>query len=67
MVFEIDPYTGVGPIRFGMTAGEVRSMVGGELVTFRKGPFASGDTDDFVGQGTHVHYAYRSLRGHRVW
>jgi hypothetical protein len=40
-----------------MTVGEVRSAIRGEVVTFRTGPFASGDTDDFVGQGIHVHFS----------
>lgn len=57
MDFEIEPYMGVGSIRFGMSASEVRNVLGGGVRTFRKGPFARGDTDAFIGRGVHVHYS----------
>jgi hypothetical protein len=57
MDFPIEPYVGVGPIRFGMSVSEVRSVLGGEVRTFRKGRFARGDTDAFLGWGIHVHYS----------
>jgi hypothetical protein len=54
--WEITPYEGVGPLRFGMTRSQVRSLLGGKVTTFRKGPYASTDTDAYDELGLHLHY-----------
>lgn len=57
MDFEIEPYAGVGPIRFGMSASEMRTALGGKVSTYRNGPFAQGDTDAFDERGIQVEYS----------
>lgn len=54
--WDIAPYEGVGPIRFGMTRSQVQSLLGGSVSTFRKGPYASTDTDAYDQLGLHLHY-----------
>ena len=54
--WEIVPYVGVGPIQFGQTRSQVRSLLGGNVSVFRKGPSASTETDAFNELGLHLHY-----------
>jgi hypothetical protein len=56
MNLEIDPYVGVGPIRFGMTRDEVRRIVGRPVKPFLKGPSSVIPTDAFDDVGLHVYY-----------
>jgi hypothetical protein len=46
MTFDIHPYVGVGPIRFGMTRDEVHAVVTSEVRDFRRGR-TEGAPDDF--------------------
>jgi hypothetical protein len=54
--WDIAPYEGTGPLRFGMTRSQVRSLLRGSVSTFRKGPYASTDTDAYDELGLHLHY-----------
>lgn len=45
MTYDIQPYIGVGSIRFGMTRDEVRAAVDAEVREFRRG-VQGGDPDD---------------------
>ena len=44
MEYQIAPYESVGPVRFGMTQTEVQAALSEHFETFRRGPFATGDT-----------------------
>lgn len=54
--WEITPYVGVGPLRFGLTRSQARSLLGTSVSAFRKGPYASTETDAYDGLGLHLHY-----------
>jgi hypothetical protein len=54
--WEIVPYVGVGNLRFGQVRANARAVVGDEFSTFRKGPFATNDTDAFDKFGLHLFY-----------
>jgi hypothetical protein len=54
--WEILPHEGVGPIRFGMSAEQVRTAVGAPVTTFMKTPLAELPTDSFDELGLHVYY-----------
>ena len=54
--WNIAPYEGVGQLRFGLTRSQVRSLLGGSVSTFRKGPYASTDTDAYDELGLHLYY-----------
>ena len=56
MDLSIDTYSGVGPLRFGMSAEEVRTVMGLPFRTFKKTPAALLPTDFFVDVGLHVYY-----------
>lgn len=56
MKLEIQPYVGVGQIKFGMTVDEVRKSVGFPVKPFFKGPNADFPTDSFNDLGIHVYY-----------
>ena len=49
-------YVGAGPIRFGMTAAEVRRVVGTAYSTFKKTAASKMLTDAFHSEGIHVYY-----------
>lgn len=53
---DIIPFVGTGPLRFGMTRLQVRSLLREEASVFRKGPSATTDTDAFDHLGLHLHY-----------
>lgn len=53
MRYEIEPYVGVGPIKFGMAPSEVEEVVGCAPVKFKKG-LDSSDSDHY--QGFFVYY-----------
>jgi hypothetical protein len=54
--FELVPYTGIGPLRFGATRAEVRRTLGVPVEAFQKTPTAAALTDAFDDLGVHVHY-----------
>jgi hypothetical protein len=56
MDLTIFPYSGVGPIRFGMTVEQVRAVVGFAPVSFMKSPLSEFPTDAFDELGVHVYY-----------
>ena len=56
MKFEICPYVSVGPIMFGMTAEQVRSILGCAYKEFKRGPFAKTITDAFQPLGIFACY-----------
>lgn len=56
MNLEINPYVGVGPVRFGMTIQEVRDALAKRPETFRKSPNDAFPTDAFDDLGIHVSY-----------
>jgi hypothetical protein len=56
MKLEIQPYVGVGPIKFGMTIDEVRKVTGEKPKPFRKTPDDVIPTDAFDELGLHIFY-----------
>lgn len=52
----ITPNKGVGPINFGMTRDEVRNILGGNVVEFKKTPMSDTFTDAFNDYGIHIYY-----------
>jgi hypothetical protein len=56
MNLSIDPYIGVGPIKFGMDIEEVRRAIGLSFTTFKKTPEDLIPTDAFDEAGIHVFY-----------
>ncbi|HXB57972.1 MAG TPA: hypothetical protein VNU95_00295 [Candidatus Acidoferrales bacterium] len=56
MQLEIEPYVGIGPIKFGMTIDEVRNFIKDPPKSFLKGPASTIPTDAFDGLGLHVFY-----------
>lgn len=57
MQFEIKPYIGVGPIKFGMHRDEVRKILSSPFKEFVKWAAASTiPTDDFYNLNFHVYY-----------
>jgi len=56
MAYDIEPYVGVGPIRFGMTRDEVRAAVGAEVRAFRRDTQEGGPDDLFPTLGFFVYY-----------
>lgn len=53
---KIHAYVGVGQVEFGITRTQARSRIDGAPTTFRKGPFATNDTDAYDDLGLHVYY-----------
>lgn len=56
MRFDIRPYEGAGPVRFGMTRAEVRAAVAAPSEEFRKSAGDELPTDAFDTAGLHVYY-----------
>jgi hypothetical protein len=54
--FEIVPYAGIGPLRFGATRAEVRETLQVPVETFQKTPSSEALTDAFDDLGIHVYY-----------
>jgi hypothetical protein len=54
--WEIHPFEGIGPIRFGMARSQVRSILGNDFKVFKKGPFAANTTDAYGEHGLHFFY-----------
>jgi hypothetical protein len=54
--WDIAPYEGVGPLRFGLTRSQAQSLLGRDVSVFRKGPYASTETDAYDALGLHLHY-----------
>jgi|SRR6266852_100726 len=54
--WEIIPYIGVGPLRFGMNRSQARSLIEVPLSTFKRGPFATNDTDAYDDYQLHLDY-----------
>ena len=52
----ITPNKGVGPISFGMTREEVRNVLGGNVVEYKKMPMSDTFTDAFNDHGIHIYY-----------
>jgi hypothetical protein len=56
VTYEIEPYVGVGPLRFGMSREEVKRALGGEPRVFKKSPLSDALTDAFDESGVHIYY-----------
>jgi hypothetical protein len=56
MQLEIEPYVGIGPIKFGMTIDHVRNLINQKPKPFLKGPTSTVPTDAFNDLGLHVYY-----------
>lgn len=54
--FEIQPYIGIGIVQFGMSRGEVRTLLPGSVSTFKKGLDAITLTDAYDELGLHLFY-----------
>ena len=54
--YTIEPYTGIGPVRLGMTMAEVRNALNETPIPFFKSPNSELATDDFRKAGMHVFY-----------
>jgi hypothetical protein len=54
--WDIVPYSGVGPLRFGLDRSAVRLLLGDGLSTFKKGTNASNETDAYNSLGLHLYY-----------
>ena len=54
--FEIIPYAGIGPLRFGATRAEVREVLAVPVEAFQKTPTSDALTDAFDDLGIHVYY-----------
>lgn len=52
---EIIPHVGVGPIRFGMTRAEVRTVLGNDVSVIRKWPYTR-EIDAYDALGVHLEY-----------
>lgn len=52
----ITPNKGVGPFSFGMTREEVRNVLGGNVVEYKKMPMSDTFTDAFNDHGIHIYY-----------
>jgi hypothetical protein len=53
---DISPFIGLGPLGFGLLRSQVRVILGGGVVTFKKGPYAEVETDACDRLGLHLHY-----------
>jgi hypothetical protein len=60
-IWEIVPYTRVGPLRFGEPRSEVRGRFGPPSKVFKKVPFADNDTDAFDQVCIHAYYDLTDL------
>src|SRR4051812_25631562 len=58
-IWVIEPYVGIGPLRFGLTRSQVRSLLGNDVDQFRKGPYATNETDAYDQHGLHLYYDQR--------
>jgi hypothetical protein len=54
--WEVSPFVGAGPFRFGMNRGQVRALVRAARVSFKKGPHAQNETDAYPEIGVHFYY-----------
>src|ERR1700732_2393896 len=54
--WEIIPYCGVGPLKFGLSRNHVRSFFEFVPSTFRKGPYAINETDAYDELSLHLYY-----------
>jgi hypothetical protein len=54
--WDIIPYIGVGPLQFGLSRAQARSLFEGAPSTFRHGPYAISDTDAYEELGLHLYY-----------
>ena len=54
--WEIHPYTGVGALQFGLDRARARSLLGSNYSVFRRGPYATNDTDAFDDLGLYLEY-----------
>jgi hypothetical protein len=55
-IYEIEPYAGVGPIRFGMSIAQVRQVLAAPVESFCKSETTELPTDSFDTLGIHVYY-----------
>ncbi len=56
MNLEIQSYSGIGPIKFGMSREEVRKVLNTSVKTFMKSPNSPMPTDSFADIHLHVYY-----------
>jgi hypothetical protein len=55
-MWEIRPFDGCGPVKFGMSRSEVRALLGSHFSTFKKGAEAFNLTDSYDSIGLHLYY-----------
>jgi hypothetical protein len=55
--WEIRPFEGIGPLRFGQARDDVRALLGPPTRGFRKVPFAATEADAFIELGLHVYFS----------
>jgi hypothetical protein len=53
--WDITPYVGLGPLRFGLTRSEVRALLGDQLSVVKKWPYTN-ETDAYNGLGLLLEY-----------
>jgi hypothetical protein len=61
MEFPINPYVGIGVVRFGMSRRQVRKALGGMVKEFKKTPKSESLTDAFDQLGIYVYYKKKIL------
>jgi hypothetical protein len=57
VIFEIQTHQGAGPIRFGMTPDEVRTILGVKFKSFKRAPDSEYPCDHFFGLECFVYYS----------
>jgi hypothetical protein len=54
--WNILPFDGAGPLRFGQTREEVRAQIGSDCTTFKKTPSSNSTTDSYEQLGVHLYF-----------
>lgn len=57
----IQPYVGVGQIKFGMERDEIHEIIDSQVKIFQKGPFSRVPTSHFIGLGVQVFFDENDL------
>jgi len=56
MNLQLNPFIGIGPIRFGMSRAQVRELLGEGYREFLKTPTSKVLTDDYLAYASHIFY-----------
>ena len=54
--YEVVPFTGIGPVRLGMSRAEVWAAMSADRTSFLKGPFSTHETDAWYENAFQVFY-----------